>query len=46
MHESDDWDMYLEWIKVVSLRLSCDGHHLANGNLVGQKSDQSPNFHG
>lgn len=46
MHESDDWDMYLERIKVVSLRLSCDGHHLANGNLVGQKSDQSTNFHG
>ena len=34
--ESDGWATYREWIRLVSLRLPCAGHHLVKGNLVGQ----------
>ena len=31
---SDGKAIYLEWIRLVSLRLSYDGHHLTKENLL------------
>ena len=35
--KSDGWATYLEWVRLVFLRLPCDGHHLVKANMVGQK---------